>query len=467
MVGLGLATLGSDEIQDSIHSGKLRIGVFGLGWMGLPTACLLAEAGATVTGADTDPHVVEQISSGKSPIQEPGVEQILTRNVGSRLSATSNLREAASKSDVVMIIVPTSVNAEKKPDYTALEKDSREIGMKLKAGSLVIVQSTVGPGVTESIVKPLIEKASGFRAGQDFLLAYSPIRAMAGQAMKDVVTYPRIVGGINDSSGKAAGAVLSTIVNGGIIIVRDIKTAEAVKLFENIYRDVNIALANELACLCEELKIDFQEIRQAANSQPYCHLHLPSIGVGGHCIPVNPYFLIAAGRTAGVDPALIRMGRRINDRMPRHTEALVEKALHDCKRSVGRSSVAVLGLSFREDIKEERYSPSKEVIQLLQRKGARVRVYDPYFTSKELKAMGYNAFDSLERTVTGVNCVLVAVSHLEFKTIRVQDLARMIHRPGCIVEAGLHRVFDPAEVSTNNLVYYGIGYGYESKHLSE
>jgi UDP-N-acetyl-D-mannosaminuronic acid dehydrogenase len=464
---LGLAGLRSEEIQDSVRSGKLKIGVFGLGWMGLPTACLLLDAGATVIGADIDAQVVEQVNSGKSPIQEPGVEQILSRNVHSRLSATSNLREAAAQSDVVMIIVPTSINAEKKPDYAALEKDSREIGMKLKAGSLVIVQSTVGPGVTESIVKPLIEKASGFKAGEGFFLAYSPIRAMAGQVMKDVRTYPRIVGGINDESGKTAGAVLGTIVNGGIILVRDMRTAEAVKLFENTYRDLNIALANELACLCEELRIDFQEVRQAANSQPYCHLHLPSVGVGGHCIPVNPYFLIAAGRAAGVDLPLVRQGRRINDRMPRHTFALVEKALQDCKRSVGRSSVAVLGLSFREDVKEERYSPSKEVIQLLQRKGARVRVYDPYFTSKELKAMGYNAFDSLERTVTGVNCILVAVSHLEFKTIRVQDLARMIHKPGCIVEAGLHRIFDPAEVGANNLVYYGIGYGHESKQMSE
>ncbi|MEM2922315.1 MAG: nucleotide sugar dehydrogenase, partial [Candidatus Bathyarchaeia archaeon] len=385
-------------------------------------------------------------------IYEPGVEQILSANINTRFTVTSNLRDAASQSDIVMIIVPTSIDGEKKPDYSALEKCSREIGMNLKAQSLVVVQSTVGPGVTESFVKPLIEKASGFQAGRDFLLAYSPIRAMAGRAMKDIRNYPRIVGG--------ACAALSMIVDGGIIPVRDIKTAEASKLFENIYRDVNIALANELACLCEELGLDFSEVRQAANSQPYCHLHLPSLGVGGHCIPVNPYFLIAAGRAVGIDLPLIRQGRRVNEQMPKHTAALVERALQECKRNITRSSIAVLGLSFREDIKEERYSPSKEVIKLLQRKGAKIRVYDPYYTAKELKTMGYNAFDSLERTVTGVNCVLVAVSHSEFKSIQIQDLARMIRRPGCIVEAGLHRVFDPSEVVANNLSYYSIGYGY-------
>ena len=467
MYELDLAGLRSEKIPEAIRSGKLKIGVFGLGWMGLPAACLFLDAGATVIGADIDAHVVEQINSGKSPIHEPEVEQILSRGASPRLSATSDLREAAAQSDVILIIVPTSINAEKKPDYTALEKASREIGMKLKPGTLIIVESTVGPGVTESVVKPLIEKASGLKAGGDFLLAYSPIRAMAGQVMKDVRTYPRVVGGIDEDSSKAAAAVLGTVVNGGIIPVRDMRTAETVKLFENTYRDVNIALANELACLCEELGIDFSEVRQAANSQPYSHLHIPSAGVGGHCIPVNPYFLIAAARTVGVNLSLIRLGRRVNDRMPRHTVALVEKALQDCKRSVGRSSVAVLGLSFREDVREERYSPSKEVIQLLQKKGARVRVYDPYFTSKELKAMGYNAFDSLERTVAGVDCLLVAVSHLVFKSIRVQDLARMIHRPGCIVEAGLHHIFDPAEAGANNIVYYGIGYGHEPKPLPE
>ncbi len=451
---------------ESICSGKLKIGVFGLGWMGLPTACLFVEEGAAVIGADIDAHVVEQVNAGKSPVNEPGLEQILCRNVPSRLSATSNLREAASQSDIVMIIVPTSIDAEKRPDYSALGKCSREIGMKLKAKSLVIVQSTVGPGVTESVVKPLLEEASGFKAGKDFLLAYSPIRAMAGRVMKDVRTYPRIVGGINDESREAASAVLAMIVKGGIIPVRDVKTAEAVKLFENTYRDTNIALANELACLCEGLGIDFSEVRQAANTQPYCSLHLPSVGVGGHCIPVNPYFLLAAARAVGVDLLLVRQGRRVNDRMPRHTAALVERALQECKRSIGRSSVAVLGLSFREDIKEERYSPSKEVIKLLQTKGARVRVYDPYFTSKELKAMGYNAFDSLERTVMGVNCVLVTVSHQEFRSISIQDLARMVRRPACIVEAGLHRLFDPSEVNANNLAYYGIGYG-QAKYGSE
>ncbi len=466
MQELDLAGLRSEKIPEAIRSGKLKIGVFGLGWMGLPAACLLLDVGATVIGADIDVHIVNQINSGKSPIHEPEVQQVLSR-ANPKLLATSDIREAAAQSDVVLIVVPTSINAGKKPDYTALEKVSREIGMRLKSGTLVIVESTVGPGVTESVVKPLIEKSSGLEAGSDFLLAYSPIRAMAGRVMKDVRTYPRVVGGIDESSSKAAATVLSTVVNGGIVLVRDIRTAEAVKLFENTYRDTNIALANELACLCEELGIDFSEVREAANSQPYSHLHLPSVGVGGHCIPINPYFLIAAARVVGVDLSIVRLGRRVNDRMPRHTVALVEKALHDCKRSLGRSSVAVLGLSFREDVKEERCSPSREVIQLLQKKGARVRVYDPHFTSKELKAMGYNAFDSLERTVTGVNCLLMTVSHQEFRSIRIQDLARMIHRPGCIVEAGLHHIFDPMEVRSSNIIYYGIGYGRETEFSPE
>jgi len=456
---LSLNTTDYDEIRTAIRSGRLKIGVYGLGWMGIPTACLFLQAGATVIGVDADPHVIEQINSGKSPIEEPGINSILARCLGSTFSANSNLREAAALCDIMLIIVPTSIDIGKKPDYTAVEKVSHEIGMKLRPGSLIIVESTVGPGVTEGTIKILLEKSSGLTAGKDFLLAYSPIRAMSGQVLKDIAKYPRIVSGINDKSLKAASAVLSLIVNQNIISIPDIKTAETVKLFENTYRDVNIALANELACLCEGLGIDFAGVREAANTQPYCHLHIPGIGVGGHCIPVNPYFLVAAGAGEGVELRLVQEARRRNDRMPRHTVSLVESALRDCGRTLGRSSIAVLGISYRANIKEARYSPSVEVIRMLHKRGARVRVYDPYFTHDELKAMGYASAESFERTVDGANCLLITVAHDQFKSQKAKDLARLLRKPGCIVDAA--RILNPNEVRASNLVYYGVGYGHK------
>jgi nucleotide sugar dehydrogenase len=429
--------------------------------MGLPTACLFLEAGAKVLGVDTDERVVELLNNGKSPIEEEGVQPIIERHIGSTFSVTSDLREAAALSKIIHLVVPTSIDAGHKPDYSAVEKVAHEIGFKLSPGCLVILESTVAPGVTEEIVKPLLERNSGLTAGKDFLLAYSPIRAMSGRGLRDIRTYPRIIGGLDERSLNATSTVMGTIVEGGIIKVRNIRTAEAVKLFENVYRDVNIALANELACLCEGLGLDFLTIREAANSQPHCHLHVPGVGVGGHCIPVNPYFLIASGRKVGMDLRLVRYGRLRNDRMPGHTVELVEAALKESGRTIGRSTVAVLGISYRANVKESRNSPSLEVVRRLRRMGGRVRVFDPYFGAEELKEMGYISSDSLERAVQGVNCLLVAVGHDQFKGLPLEHLARLMRKPACVVDGA--RVVDPEEARRHGLVYYGVGYGWEQR----
>ena len=456
---MNLLSMDDDQLTTSLRSRGLIVGVYGLGWMGLPTACLFLEAGAKVLGADVDDRVVELLNAGKSPIDEEGVQPIIEKHIGSTFSVTTDLRGAAARCNIIHLVVPTSVDAGHKPDYSAVEKVAHEIGFKLSPGSLIILESTVAPGVTEETVKPLLERNSGLSAGKDFLLAYSPIRAMSGRGLRDIKTYPRIVGGLDERSLNAASAVMGTIVEGGIIKVRDIRTAEAVKLFENVYRDLNIALANELAILCEELGLDFPAIREAANSQPHCHLHVPGIGVGGHCIPINPYFLIASARKVGMDIRLVRYGRLRNDRMPGHTVELVEAALKECGRTIGRSTVAVLGISYRANVKEYRNSPSLEVIRRLRRMGGRVRVFDPYFGTEELKEMGYTSSDSLERTVQGVNCLLVAVGHDQFKELPLDRLAQLMRRPACVVDAA--RVVDPEEARKHGLIYYGVGYGRE------
>jgi len=447
------------QLAKLLHSQKVTVGIYGLGWMGLPTACLFLEAGAKVLGVDVDDRVVELLNAGKSPIAEVGVQPIIEKHVGTSFSATSDLREAAALCDIIILVVPTSIDTGHKPDYSAVEKVAHEIGFKLRPGSLVILESTVAPGVTEEIVKPLLERNSGLTAGKDFLLAYSPIRAMSGRALKDIKTYPRIIGGLDERSLNAASTVMETIIEGGIIKAKNIRTAEEIKLFENVYRDVNIALANELACLCEELGLDFLDVRAAANSQPYSHLHLPGVGVGGHCIPVNPYFLIASGRRAGMDLRLVRYSRLRNDRMPGHTVELVEAALKECRRTIGRSTIAVLGISYRANVKEPRYSPSLEVVRRLRRMGGRVRIFDPYFGAEELKEMGYTGSDSLERAVQGVNCLLIAVGHDQFKELPLEHLVQLMRKPACIVDAA--RVIDPEEARKRSFVYYGVGYGRE------
>ncbi len=440
-----------------MKSGGLVIGVLGLGWMGLPTAALFVESGARVIGADVNPQIIEQLKQGKSHVEEPNLQSIIAKNVGKRFTVTTDVRQTASESDVILVIVPTCIDSLRKPDYSAVEKACREAARGMRQGCLVIVESTVGPGVTEGIVKRTLERGSGIKAGAGFGLAYSPIRAMAGSVMKDVATYPKIVGGLDERSAEAAAAVFASVARGGVVRVRDLKTAEVVKLFENTYRDVNIALATELALFCEKAGLDFQEVREAATTQPYCHLHVPRVGVGGHCIPFNPYFLVAEADAVNVDLRLVKGARKINDCMPSHIVELVVSGLKECRKNLKGAKVAVLGVSYRNNVKETNNSPSLTIIEMLDKRGAEVRVYDPFYSAAELKEMGLHATESVERAVEGVSCVLVAVGHDQFKRLKVADLSRIVARPACIVDGW--RIFDSEEARVNKLVYYGVGLG--------
>ncbi len=445
------------EVETAITSTCLTIGVFGLGWMGLPMACLFAEAGARVVGVDVDSRIVELVEKGQSPIDEPGLQPILARHIGKCFTVTTDTRKAAAQSDVILIVVPTGISNMRRPNYSAVEKVCKDIGLAMRRGCIIIVESTLGPGVNDTLVEKFLESNSGFKAGVDFGLAYSPIRAMAGRVLKDLQIYPKIVGGIDKRSLDVAVMVLSTISKGGIIKVRDLKTAETAKLFENIYRDVNIALSSELALFCEKAGVDFLEVREAANTQPYCHLHIPRVGVGGHCVPFNPYFLTAEADSLGVELRLVKYARKINDNTPFNIVGLVVKGLKDCKRSLKRSKVAVLGLSYRNDVKEVNNSPSFKIIEILTQRGAKVNVYDPFFSATEIEQMGFHATESFERAIGGVDCILIATGHEQFRHVKLTDISRLARRPACIVDGW--RIFNAEEARANNLVYYGVGLG--------
>jgi nucleotide sugar dehydrogenase len=447
-----------EEIEKTIREGRLNICVVGLGWMGLPTACLLSEAGAKIIGVDTDQKKVELINLGKSPIDEPGLESLLSRLVSEkRFYATTNIEDATSICEVFLIVVPTLIDERKRPDYSAVEHVCKNLGFRLRKGCLIIFESTVGPGVTETFVKDILESASGLKAGEDFGLAYSPIRATGGRAINDIKNYPRIVAAIDKKSLSATVTILKTIIQGKLIVVKDIKTAEATKLFENVYRDVNIALANELAIFSERACIDFDESKKAANTQPYCNLHQPGVGVGGHCIPVNPYFLIEEAEALKARLRLIQTARKINDDMPRHTVRLVRKALRACNKTFKRSKIAVLGISYRANVKEARFSPSLEVISMLNKKGAKTRVYDPYFNYKEIRSMGYRGEDSLQKTVEDVDCIIINVGHTKFLGLDLDNFVRSVKKPVSIVDTS--RILDPQKVKRAGFYYFGVGYG--------
>ena len=446
------------EIAVRIRNGALTVTVIGLGWMGLPTACLYADAGARVIGADMNPKVVERVGKGDPPLDEPGLPALLKKGIRSgKLTATTSTEEAAAAADILFIVVPTMIDRQKRADYSAVEDVCSSIGKNLKSGSLVIFESTCGPGVTERVVKATIEKYSGLVAGQGFGLAYSPIRAMGGRALQDMQSYNKVVGAIDVRSLEAACAALSVIVKGELIRVRDIRTAELSKLFETIYRDVNIALANEFALLCEELGVDYVETMRAANSQPYSHLHSTGSGVGGHCLPVYPYLLATEAYALDAKLKLVLDGRKINDLMPRHVAKLASDGMRVLGRSIKRAKVVVLGISYRPNVKELRFTPSLDLISILKKRGARVVAFDPLFNASELESLGLVSEPTLRKAVEKADCVILTIAHDDFKKMDTIELAAHMSKKGLIVDCT--GVLDPVSVEKSGLIYRGVGRG--------
>lgn len=426
--------------------------------MGLPTACLYADAGARVIGVDMNPDVVERISKGDSPIAEPGLSPMLKKTIkAGKLSATTVTEEAAANSDIIFIVVPTMIDRQKRADYSAVEDACASIGKAIKSGALVIFESTCGPGVTERVVKGVIEKYSGMIAGQGFGLAYSPIRAMGGRALQDMQTYSKVVGAVDNKSLEAACAVLSVVVKGELIRVRNIRTAELSKLYETIYRDVNIALANEFAQLCEEFGVDYIETARAANSQPYSHLHSTGVGVGGHCLPVYPYLLATEAYALDSRLRLVLDARKINDLMPGHIARLASAGLRACGKSIKRAKVVILGISYRQNVKETRFSPSLELVSILKKRGARVTVFDPMFNASEIESMGVVSEPNLRRAIEKADCVILTIAHDDFKNMDTIELAAHMSKQGLVIDCT--GILDPTSVEKSGLVYRAVGRG--------
>lgn len=448
--------LKKEDIDTPEKRGRYTVSVVGCGRMGLPTACLFAEAGFKVISIDVNQYIIKTVNSGKSPFTEPELEPLLRKNLKEkRFRATSNFKESIPLSDVIKIIVPTTVDENKRANYLYVEKACRDVGLNMREGALIIFESTSGPGVTETLVKETLEINSGLKAGEDFAFAYSPIRATAGRVIEDITNYPRVLSAINGRSLKAAKLVLSTVVKGGIVEVSNIKTAEAVKLFENIYRDVNIALANDLARFCEKAGIDFIEVQRAANTQPYCHLLVPGI-VSGH-IPTDPYLLVEEAVNLNVKLRMVLLSRKLNDGALKHAFYLVRDALSSCGRPIRRAMISVLGVSYRPNVKESRGSLVRELIEVLQEKSVSVRVFDPFFSYRELIELGYPAERTLTRTVKGTDCLLIAVGHDRFRRLSLRRLKVLMRKPSAIVDLG--HVLDPLAAEKEGFVYRGLGRG--------
>ena len=437
--------------MDAISDKSCRIGILGMGYVGLPMATIFANRGFRVLGGDINAGIVETINRGESPISENGIDVMVKEAVSNgMLRATCDTDEVVKESDIVLVVVQTPIDADKRPDLEAVKCAVHTISRNLAEGKLIIIESTLPPGATQETVIPLLEQ-SGLRAGEDFYLAYSPERAIPTRTLEEIQKNSRIIGGVTEESALLATALYSHITSGELV-TGDIKTVELVKVIENTYRDVNIALSNEVAILCEKLGIDAVRAIEMANKHPRVNLLQPGTGVGGHCIPKDPYFLINKAKELGIDLKVVSSARRVNENMPKHLLNLIEKALKSADKRIDDSKVAVLGIAYKGNTGDIRGTPSKEVIETLMEMDCDVFSHDP-FVSEDFCGKFSN---KIEDAVRDADCLVVVTDHDEYKHLDLKAFLKILKKPGVIVDG--RRVIDPQKAEELDFHYFGVGY---------
>lgn len=384
-----------------------KICVMGLGYIGLPTASMFATHGYQVLGVDIKRATVEAVNNGVAHIQEPGLKTLVEAAVKSgNLRASTTPQEA----DVFIIAVPTPATPDKRADLSAVISATETIAPYLRTGNLIVLESTVPPGTTTDVVVPLLER-SGLRAGQDLFVAHAPERVLPGRILVELVQNDRVIGGIDSASAECAVSLYRSFVAGRIFLTH-VTMAELVKLMENTYRDVNIALANELARISDQLGTSIWDAIELANRHPRVNILQPGPGVGGHCIAIDPWFIVEKAPT---EAHLISMARQVNDGMP----AYVSRLILDLIRSIPEPRVAVLGVTYKANVDDTRESPALIVAEMLSQAGCEVRLHDPYVYPQV----------TLDDVVIGTDCLALLVNHWEYADLDPASLAlRMRNR---------------------------------------
>ena len=387
--------------------------IVGLGYVGLPTALAFAEAGYDVIGSDIKEDLIAKLREGKSLIPEI-IDDARIQNLldAGKISFTTDTPKAVRDSDAVLITVPTPVTPDKQPDLRAVRGAAKSVAGGMGAGKLVVLESTVYPGATEEIIQKEIEDKTGMKAGKDFGLAYCPERYNPGDKEHTIESIRRVVGAIDDKWLDIAAEMYSKITDEEVLKVSSIKTAEAAKVIENTQRDLNIGLMNELALIFDKMGIDTREVIKAAATKWNFHVYWPGPGVGGHCLPVDPYYLVHKSREMGYDPKIITAGREVNDYMATHVVDLAERMLRD----LNGKKVSVLGASYKGNVGDARETPAKRICAELSGRGAEVRVYDPLVDEAGLADWDAKIVD-FESSVKGADCLIIHSDHDEFRKL--------------------------------------------------
>lgn len=422
----------------------MKVSVIGAGKMGLPIACRFAQCGATVFACDVNERLVETIHAGRSPIDEPGVEEMIRKAVAAgKLQATTNTGAAVSESDVVIVIVPALLTEDHHADLSILISVSHTVAECLKPGALVVYETTVPVGTTRNVFAPLLEAS-----GKPFLLAFSPERVKSNHVLEKLGETPKVVGGLTPEAGDRAEAFYREYLGAPVARVPSPEAAELVKLAGMLYRDVTIGLSNQIARYAERIGVDFPSILEAINSDGEAELLYPGIGVGGHCTPVYPYFLIHHAVEQGMRMTLAEEARKINDGQAAHAVGRLEEVLGSLE---GRM-VAILGLGFRPGVKEHICSPAFLLRDELEKRGAKVRLVDSLYRDEEIRKYGFEPITLSAEAVAPI-AVVLNTSHEEFRNLDFVAL----RQKGLEVVLDGRNFWNPALVRSKGLVHIGIG----------
>ena len=442
-----------DEVRNSLDAKSLKVCVVGIGRIGLPTALSFAKAGLYTIGVDINQKLVDSINAGNFPLKdEPGYEDVFNnvRKNGNFL-ATTDINEAISKSNLILLSLPTPMDENNIPTYSALESVGKQLSQILQPNSLVVVESTIEPGFIEDMMIKIIEGTNMLRVGKNFTIGVCPENANPGEILHDFTNLPRLVGGVNEQTTKIITMIYDFVFSVELVTMPDCKTANAVKLTTNVFRDINIAFVNELSLMFEKLGIDTLKVLDAAKRKYNFQIHYPGAGVGGPCLPINSYQFLNTAKRIGLELNIIKHGRMINEKMPDHVIKLTLDGFKQCNKSIKDSTLLILGVSYKPDVKDIQLSPAEIIINKLKALGAKIRIYDPYY--KDDQVFGIDVEHNIQDILSDVDASIIVTAHKEFQEINPKIFTKM-KTPILIDSRG---IIDISSANNAGLVFRGLG----------
>jgi len=416
-----------EHLLSMIMKRLIKVGVVGLGYVGLPLAVEKAKAGFKTIGFDVQQKKVDMVNRGENYIGDVVNEDLKSLVDSGMLSATSDF-SFVKDMDFIAICVPTPLDSHQQPDISYVKNSSVEIAKYMKKGCMVVLESTTYPGTTEELLRPILEKGSGLKCGEDFYLGFSPERVDPGNLIYKTKNTPKVVGGIGKDATEVISAMYRAVLEGDVKEVSSPAIAEMEKILENTYRNINIGLINELAMLCDKMNINIWEVIDAAKTKPYgFQAFYPGPGLGGHCIPLDPYYLSWKAREYGFHTSMIESSMMINDRMPEYCVERASKMLNRFKKAMNGAKVLVVGVAYKQDIDDYRESPAIDVIKVLLREGADVSYFDPWVESFNSKGISMKSEKELTSALIGnADIVMITAAHTNVDYQLIADSAKAV-----------------------------------------